>query len=113
MKLCLEFQLRLAKSVKFRIRTLRDREHLPGVSMDKELEALIAAAKSKPMSPSERAEQRINFAFGNLPEEYVSSSKASMKSADKVMRSYEGWDGSLDAIGSQSTESRPRSVPLR
>ena len=43
--------------------------------MDQELEELIAAAKTKPMSPSDRAEQRINFAFGNLPEEYVSSSK--------------------------------------
>jgi len=83
--------------------------------MDKELEALIAAAKKKPMSASDRAEQRINFAFGNLPEEYVSSSKASMKMADKIMRSDEGWDGKLDTShGSDaSRDTRPRSEPVR
>lgn len=82
--------------------------------MDQELEELIAAAKTKPMSPSDRAEQRINFAFGNLPEEYVSSSKASMKKADKVMRSSAGWDGSLDTVsGGPSCDTRPRSEVIR
>ena len=80
------------------------------MSMDKELEALIAAAKKKPMSATERAEQRINFAFGNSPEEYVSSSKASIKDADRILRSEEGWTGSLDT--DLSTAPPPRSEPV-
>jgi hypothetical protein len=78
--------------------------------LDKELEKLIAAAKKVQISADDRAEQRISFAFGNLPEEYFSSSKESVKKADNIMRSKQGWDGTLN---SPKAASRPRSAAVK
>lgn len=53
--------------------------------MDRRLEELIEAARKREMSPSEREEQRINFAYGNAPPG-DNSTHETVKAASTIMR---------------------------
>jgi hypothetical protein len=53
--------------------------------MDRGLEKVIEAARRKEMSPEEKEEQRINFAYGNAPDGDKGTHET-VKAASTIMR---------------------------
>lgn len=55
--------------------------------MTPELTRAVAAARHVRMTPEDRREQRINFAWGNLPEDMAGEPIELMEAADDKLRS--------------------------